>query len=292
MDGVTFADALPRAVRHMEGPVPHGGCVLLMLLCDVIRNHSKVVLTGEGADEMFGGYQRYSIWKKLMWQERMAKLPFSSALPPIWPFKSARRLGDRDLAAYASVYHDFTATRSMFPDLVPAAGAREDASQRFSDFRERLFAVDQTAYLESLLIRQDKMSMAASVESRVPFVHLPVLRAANRIPKNMRVPGKETKPILKRVAESFLPHDLVNRRKIGLWLPYGDWIKDSKALGRYIEAVIEPGSRLAAFGDPKEIRQTALESDNAQVLFRLINVEMWLRSLDDISPLNAEELHA
>lgn len=88
-----YADALPRAVRHMEGPTPHGGCVMLMLLCDEIRRHSKVVLTGEGADELFGGYERYKIWRKLMWQERFSKVLPTALLPPCWPFAGMRRLG-------------------------------------------------------------------------------------------------------------------------------------------------------------------------------------------------------
>ncbi len=78
--GNEFADALPRAVQHMEGPVPHGGCVTLMLLCDRMRESSKVALTGEGADEMFGGYLRYGVWRNLARQDLLARfLPSTAA---------------------------------------------------------------------------------------------------------------------------------------------------------------------------------------------------------------------
>ena len=76
-----FADALPRAVRHMEGPSPHMGCVMLMLLCDRIREVSKVVLTGEGGDEFFGGYDRYGKWRKLNAQESWSRRLPTSLLP-------------------------------------------------------------------------------------------------------------------------------------------------------------------------------------------------------------------
>jgi asparagine synthase (glutamine-hydrolysing) len=162
MDGRAFADALPRAVTHMEGPVPHGGCVMLMLLCERIRTEHKVVLTGEGADEMFGGYRRYADWRRLRWYEWFSRLPFAGRLPDRPPFMGVRRIAGLDMPSYASVYHDWRAMQALFPALLPSVGGdRRRVSAQFSDFRDRLLAVDQSAYLESLLVRQDKMSMAA-----------------------------------------------------------------------------------------------------------------------------------
>ena len=279
-----YAQALPRAVRHMEGPLPHGGCVTLMLLCERIRKHTKVVLTGEGADEMFGGYQRYARWRKTRLQERLARVLPTRILPPLWPVAGIRRMGGLDAAAYASVYHDFQAVQGVFPGLVPKPGAREAASRRFSGFRDRLFAVDQAAYLESLLVRQDKMSMAASVEARVPFVHMPLLRLVNSLPHALRAPGGDTKPLLKRMAERHLPHDLIHRRKIGLWLPYEEWFADAKGAGGYLDDLTGPDSRLAAYAEKG--RLTALVDtcrsgvrSAGLVLERLVGVELWLRSL-------------
>ena len=279
-----FADALPRAVRHMEGPVPHGGCVTLMLLCDRLRAASKVVLTGEGADEMFGGYERYGLWRTLAWQDRLARILPSRLLPPVRPFLGLRRLAGRDAAIYSAVYHDFHAMNALFPGLVPKPGLREATSRRFSDFRDRLFAVDQVTYLESLLVRQDKMSMAASVEARVPFVHLPLARVANRLPRDVRAPGGVTKPLLKRIAARFLDHDAVYRRKIGLWLPYNDWLADGKALGRYLDLLTEPNGKLRAYAKPAHSRASSNASVPASgtvflAMWMLVNVEMWLRSL-------------
>jgi len=279
-----YASALPRAVRHMEGPLPHGGCVTLMLLCERIRKHTKVVLTGEGADEMFGGYQRYARWRKTRWQERLVRLLPARFLPPLWPVAGMRRMGGLDAAAYASVYHDFQSVQRVFPDLVPEPGAREAASRRFSDFRDRLFAVDQAAYLESLLVRQDKMSMAASVEARVPFVHMPLLRLVNSLPHPLRAPGGDTKPLLKRIAERHLPHNLIHRRKIGLWLPYEEWFADANGAGGYLDDLTGSESRLAAYAE-KEKLAALVEKCRAGarsaglVLERLVGVELWLRSL-------------
>jgi asparagine synthase (glutamine-hydrolysing) len=284
VSAVDYARALPRAVRHMEGPLPHGGCVTLMLLCERIRKHTKVVLTGEGADEMFGGYQRYAVWNKIRWQERLARFLPIRFLPPLWPMAGMRRMGGLDAATYASVYHDFRAVQGVFPGLVPRPGARDAASHRFTDFRDRLFAVDQATYLESLLVRQDKMSMAASVEARVPFVHMPLLRLVNNLPHALRAPGGDTKPLLKRMAERHLPHELIHRRKIGLWLPYEEWFADANGAGGYLDDLTGPDSRLAAYAEKGKL--TALVDtcragtrSAGLVLERLVGVELWLRSL-------------
>ncbi len=285
ISAMEYAQALPRAVRLMEGPLPHGGCTTLMLLCERIRDRTKVVLTGEGADEIFGGYQRYALWSKTRWQERLARLLPTRLLPPLWPVAGIRRLGGLDAAVYASVYYDFRAIQKVFPGLVPKPGAREVASRRFSGFRDRLFAVDQAAYLESLLVRQDKMSMAASVEARVPFVHMPLLRLVNSLPHALRAPGGDTKPLLKRIAERHLPHDLIHRRKIGLWLPYEEWFADAKGAGRYLDDLTGPDSRLAAYAEKGKLTglvdtcRTGARSAG-MVLERLVGVELWLRSLE------------
>ncbi len=284
-----FANALPRAVAHMEGPVPHYGCVMLMLLCDRIRETSKVVLTGEGADEMFGGYKRYALWQALRRKGRLARW-----VPPgLWPYlqryREIERYAGRDPAIFGAVYHDFLALNRLFPDLAPEPGAREQASARFNDFRSRMFAADQTAYLESLLMRQDKMAMAASVEARVPFTHLPLARIANRIPHDLRAPGGDTKPILKTIAERYLPSEIIHRRKVGLNLPLDQWAADTKGLGRYIDLIVANDSRLAEFADRK--RLTTLVDDFRQgrpvapngrpPIPHLINLELWLRSIPD-----------
>ncbi len=284
LSAVQFADALPRALRHMDGPSPHLGCVLLMLLCDEIAKQSKVVLTGEGADEFFGGYLRYSEWRKWRWQEMLGNRLPTSLLPSRPPFLGIKRLAGRDATHYASVYHDFQALNRLFPELVPSPGFRGKVSRRFGGFRDRLLAVDQSSYLESLLVRQDKMAMAASVEARVPFVHLPLARLLNRLPHRIRVPGGVTKPLLKKVAERYLPRELLNRRKVGLTLPYADWLAQEDGLGRYLDDLTAPDSRLGAYTDRGKLA-ALVESfrkgkpADSTGLVRLVNIETWLRGI-------------
>ncbi|MEQ8667365.1 MAG: asparagine synthase (glutamine-hydrolyzing) [Rhodospirillales bacterium] len=288
MGGNEFADTLPRAVEHMEGPVPHGGCVMLMRLCDELKSVSKVVIVGEGADEFFGGYERYALAGKTAWQERIGRLVPGGLIPDAWPFKGMKRLSGRDAAAWASVTRNTARVDRIFPGLAPVSGAREDASAKYADFVDRLFAVDQSCYLESLLVRQDKMSMAASVEARVPFVHQPVAKIVNSLPNSVRAPGGITKPLLKKVAERYLPHDLVNRRKIGLVLPYDEWCRDPSGVGRYLELLTDSDGMLGAYADRAELSSSVSrfrsgDPSEDRYMFRLINIELWMRSVRDLA---------
>jgi asparagine synthase (glutamine-hydrolysing) len=286
LSGIDFADAFPRAIARMEGPSPHMGCVLLMLLCERIREHTKVVLTGEGADEMFGGYKRYDLWRRLRRRGRLARLVPKALWPYLRRYREIERFAAGAPEIVAAIYHDQLAVAELFPSLVPAPGAREAEMGRFRDFRERMLAVDQSAYLESLLMRQDRMAMAASVEARVPFTHLPLARIVNRIPPGIRLPGGETKPVLKRIAEEYLPRDLVRRRKIGLNLPLVEWLADANGMGRYLDWLVAPDCRLAAYTEPRRLTRIvesfrAGRRDGLPSLAHLVNLETWLRSLDD-----------
>ena len=279
-----FANALPHAIQHMEGPVPHYGCVMLMLLCQKISEHSKVVLTGEGADELFGGYKRYGIWRNLSRKGQIARLIPSWMWPILQRWREVERYSGRDPAIFGAVYHDFLALNELFPELVPAPGERESVAAKFKDFRERMFAVDQSTYLASLLMRQDKMAMASSVEARVPFTHFPLARIVNSVPLSVRAPGGETKPLLKEIAETLLPNQIIYRRKVGLTLPLEEWVKNTTGLGRYMELLTQPDCKLAAYTDPRRLR-SAVEAfrkcpkTNPIPMPHLINLELWLRSI-------------
>ena len=236
LDGRAFADALPKANHFMEGPVPHLGCAMLMLLCERIQERHKVVLTGEGADEFFGGYDRYRQWQTLARHGAVGRLVPKALWPLIPRYRYLERFSYFDAPLIASVLVDLPALFRAFPDLIPAPGARGEAAARFDDFRDKMLAVDQTAYLGSLLMRQDKMAMAASVEARVPFAHMPLARALNQVPNPIRIPGGETKPLLKDIARKWLPHQVVDPPQGRPDAPdrrlAAGWPRDSGAISR------------------------------------------------------------
>ncbi|URK17327.1 asparagine synthase (glutamine-hydrolyzing) [Thalassospira sp. GO-4] len=278
-----FAAALPRAIHHMDGPTPHFGCVMLLLLCDEIAKKHKVVLTGEGADEFFGGYERYSKWKDLNKFNTIAKIVPSAAWPFLKRYEFIKRFKKWDAAIASSVYFDFLQLHEIFPDFVPSFGHREAVANRFDDFRDRMLAVDQTSYLSSLLMRQDKMAMAAGVEARVPFTHMPLAKVVNSISNKLRVPGGTTKPLLKDIARKWLPPSVIDRRKVGLTLPLEQWLRDDNALGKFVPLLTDSNSCLSTFGSKKSLRRLVDDfharktTSGMPPLAHLINMELWLR---------------
>ena len=284
----SYADALPETINSIEGPSSHGGCVALWLLCKEISKKNKVVLTGEGADEFFGGYERYAIWKKLMWQERLSKLPFIQFFPNKYPFKGIKNFLGRDAAIYSSIYHDLNPLNKIFPEFFPTPFSyRNKISKKFNNFRDRLYSVDQKSYLESLLIRQDKISMASSLEARVPFVHLPLWKILARLPHHIKTPGKITKPVLKFIASKHLPNSLVYRRKNGLLLPYDKWLSDDAGLGRYLEMLTENNAPIKEYADNKKLTdiinlfRKERNYNISGLLNKIINIDLWLRNFSN-----------
>jgi asparagine synthase (glutamine-hydrolysing) len=283
LDESAFADALPRAIDHLEGPSYPAASVMLMLLCERIRPSAKVVLTGEGADEIFGGYQRYASWRKLLALHTISGVPRSS-VPDIWPFRAARQFCGRDVAASAAALVDLEALDTIFPAFRDHRGAREAVSAQLSKFRDRMYAVDRTANLEAMLLRQDRISMAASIESRVPFVDREVVTAADAIPRRLLIPGGVTKPVLKMAAAQLLPTEVVYQRKNGFVLPILRWMTNASGLGRYLDLLDSPNVLLAAYAERRPL-QNAIAAFRRQphqshlFLWRLLNVELWLRSL-------------
>ena len=281
-----FADALPKAIHHMEGPSAHMGCVMLMLLCEQIGKSYRVVLTGEGADELFGGYAWYAQWRRLQLLGRLAPLVPELLWPALNRYSYVRRFSRYQAPVIASVFTNLDSLQAVFPHFMPKPGAREAAAGRFRDFRDKLLAVDQSSYLSSHLLRQDKMSMAASVEARVPFTHYPLAKVINRLPRGIRIHDGDTKPVLKAMARKWLPPEVVDRRKVGLNLPIRVWLGDEKGFGRYLEMLGESNTRIGAYADIKAIRGLVdrFRADETrptfQVLAQCINIELWLRSLD------------
>ena len=160
---------------------------------------------------------------------------------------------------------------------------RLNISKGIKDFRDRMLLIDQKVYLDSLLFRQDKMSMASSVEARVPFAHLPLYKAINKIPNSIKITGNETKPILKRIAEKYLEFENVNRRKIGLTLPIDKMLKNPRSLGRYL-SLFDKNSKISKFTDHKKIKKLIDDyrsnkyQDHSGIM-NFINIELWLRSV-------------
>jgi asparagine synthase (glutamine-hydrolysing) len=142
-----------------------------------------------------------------------------------------------------------------------------------------LSLLDQRNYLVSILNRQDKMSMAASIESRVPFLDYRIVEFSNRMPSAWKMRHLRNKVVLKKVAENFLPQEIISRKKSGFGVPLGQWFRDLKGLGGYVEALLSDGD-LDIYVRRDQLEQFSRMHrsklyDYSDFLWSLINLKIW-----------------
>ena len=275
-----FADLLPKATQALDFPIIHGGSVFLYFLCEHIAKSHKVVLTGEGADELFGGYSRYDIPRVHHLAFKLKQLGMSPDIVPNLPkLRGLKNLMQRDMGIDAGAFDSDVMQDLIHP--LTRQSARYDVPGRFSSLLGQMMAVDQTAYLGSLLERQDKISMAHGVEVRVPFCNHKLFMLINQIRMQDKV-KPVPKAILKALLAKHFPHDFVYRRKNGFKLPFGEWLRDPKGLGLYVGLLTEPGFKAHDFVDHKRSEiiiddHMAGRGDYAKELYALVTFALWAK---------------
>ena len=297
-----FFNALPRLVWHEDEPIVWPSSVSLYFVSRLAAEEVKVVLTGEGSDEMFGGYARYRhyLWNQ-RWQGRYGIVPA--------PLRSAIRsaiAGSGLLAAdlRRKLQHTFIGLdgglESMYLDNFycafpggevdamlrlaapssPYAGFLRYWSERGSEAPlSRMLFADQKTYLVELLMKQDQMSMATSIESRVPFLDHEFVEFSRRVPDRLKLRGKEGKYIVKKAVEDLLPREIVYRPKMGFPTPLKQWLRDPRAEG-ICAALTARDGLLATCCDRRRIeelveRQKSGRYDATDRIWRLLNLQIW-----------------
>jgi asparagine synthase (glutamine-hydrolysing) len=142
----------------------------------------------------------------------------------------------------------------------------------------RLSLLDQESFLVSILHRQDKMSMAASIESRVPFMDYRIVEFANRLSTACKIRGGSGKAVVKQYARTVLPEEIVDRRKSGFGVPLDRWFRENDGLGERIQAL--PDSPRADCFDRAALRRLIAEHrakthDHSELLWTALNLATW-----------------
>src|SRR5215211_5658162 len=247
-----FFDALPRLVWHEDEPVAHPSSVPLYFVSALARQHVTVVLTGEGSDELLAGYGKYPRiawnWRAGTLYERMLPAAARRAVAAGVVARLPGRLGryarrsflamDRTpqsmfLDNFASIrlgeQHQLLSARlraSADPRQAYASSmAYFDAPNGGSTFLDRLLYADIKTYLVELLMKQDQMSMATSIESRVPFLDHKLVEFAAMLPDRWKLSGLTTKRVLREAMRGVLPPSILNRPKMGFPVPFASWVR-------------------------------------------------------------------
>jgi asparagine synthase (glutamine-hydrolysing) len=302
---------LPDLVFHQDEPIADPVCVPLYYVSKLARDSGTIVVqVGEGADEIFSGYENYvrhlRIYEKF-WQHaervplglrRAASAVTRPALEATGRKRAAieliRRLGANEPLFWGGVVvYDET-----FKPRVLSAGLRERMSGRsslevvnkylnhiererpHSDFLSRMTYLELKLRLpELLLMRVDKITMATSVEARVPFLDHHLVEYAMGLPRELKVEGKSGKHILKRALEEILPSDLLYSRKRGFGAPVREWFRNG--LGEWFDShLMNSTMRRREFFDYKFIARLLDEHRRGTRewgfhLWALLNLSLW-----------------
>ena len=303
VSGEQYAEWLPRAIWHHDEPLSHPHSVQLLLLSRLAKQRVTVVLTGEGSDELFGGYRRYRL------PALLDRLPVPSrwlrpGLLLAWPllgnlerlragalFGEVPRAAGKDgggsrvrVEGLAAFVAERQARRLLGagPGDALARRAGADVLAHRPGVLARTLWFDQQTYLQALLNRLDRMTMAASVEGRVPFLDHRVVELAAQLPPALKVHDMETKYLLKRVGARYLPAAITGRRKAGFSVPLASWLRAGGPLADNVALLLEPASASRGYCAPAELSRLVEEHrrgrrNHAEVLWPLINLELWHR---------------
>jgi asparagine synthase (glutamine-hydrolysing) len=271
MDRLTWA--------HDE-PLSHPNSVPMHLIFRYAKEVAgvTVLLSGEGADEVFGGYEWYSVAHR---RDRLRRVPGLRAAARLLPFGK--------LATLARVLHPdyLSLSNALTPPSVVSRLLASDISLPESraallvdDSADQLFVYDQQSYLLPLLQRQDRMSMAAGLEARVPFLDHALVEWANGLDLETKLPGGRRKELLKQMAGSSLPDSIIRRKKVGFAMPLGEWLRAEGTLGHRVKRVLERDSIVRQIADVRIVERLVREHDTRQadhtdLLWSLVALDTW-----------------
>ena len=314
-----FFAALPRLVWHEDEPLAHPSSVALYFVSHLASKHVKVVLTGEGSDEMLAGYGRYRrTLLNLSLGRRYHKLTPSIARETIRNQIEQRmpegRLRQKLMRTFLvlspeleSIYFDNFAvfpapmqqhlltreTRERIHSIDPYAELRR-LLVRTKDLSllDGLLYADIKTYLHELLMKQDQMSMATSIESRVPFLDHKLVEFTASMPDTMKLRGNTTKYVLRESMKGVLPERILSRSKMGFPVPIGSWFRGQfkSIIDEYVlsDRALARGIFAPDFVRGVVARHQAGE-DHAERLWALLNFEIWLRRFFDSEELPSSE---
>ena len=305
-----FMAFLPRYVWHMEEPVNEAPAVALYYVSKLASEHVKVVISGEGGDEAFAGYPHYRYFSMLE-QIKNTAGPLKTVLPGVFQglshlpklgnFTKYAPLANLPMSQYywgktanPHAYFNRIKDKLYSEDFREAINGTANAAATARAYMarvqhqpvlNRLLYVDSKTWLpDDLLIKADKITMANSIELRVPFLDHKVLEFAARLPVDFKMNGAETKYTLKQLFKNRIPPEILNRPKAGFPVPDAYWYRHEL---KHVPGEILLDSRAVSRG---YFRTSEIErlikghqsgTDYGHEIFSLIVLELWHRQFVD-----------
>ncbi len=302
IDNNSYADSLPMLIWYHDEPLHHPSSPLVYFVSKLARQYVKVILTGDGSDELLGGYSRFQIPRAV---SHLAVFPgfiqraLGAALYAA-PGRKVKKMGYylgkplEDIGLYNAMYSSAELVRSILTTNSNGEGlqyrrtllGRPSLSRR--NLTEQTIFLDLKTYVPSALYGVDRMTMANSIEGRVPFLDHQLVEFALKLPLHLKINGTQNKYLLKLLSKQYLPRETIYRQKVGFGTPIDLWFRDKEGIGRYLDIFFE-SQYLEREGIRADRVQTLVKEHRAgtrnhsDLLWNLVNLELWHRIFIDRS---------
>ena len=234
-----YLDAIPKIMYHLDEPTSDPAAISLYFVAKLASRDLKVVLSGEGADEFFGGYNYYreevdyKFYNKIPYGIRHAIGKVAGLFPEVRGFNFLVRRGEKLENSYIGVNRNFSekmARKVLRKNYeLKAIDVTKNVYNEFKDYSniDKMQAIDINFWLmKDILLKADRMTMTSSIEGRVPFIDKEVFSVASKLPFDYKVTKENTKVALREAARKVIPTDAYKKKKIGFPVPIREWIKD------------------------------------------------------------------
>jgi len=298
--GDNISRILERLIYHHDEPFSDAANIPLYLLCKELNGDPRVVLQGDGGDEVFAGYRRYTLLSQSKLWEALSLIKFLVS-PVVFKSQTARRLRrlldafyQNELGLRMALLLTTDTLQSSFVDLISVNWRQKllksdpfsryhCMAKRFSNCDEvqKMLLTDIKILLPDIFLEKvDKSTMAFGIESRVPFLDNDLTDYVFRLPTPMKIQRRRKKYILKRALRGIVPDDILSRPKTGFMVPYGSWLRGP--LSKYSrEVIMDACSGPEAVLNGKKVSRYLLDHQNGStqqngfILWKALNFALW-----------------
>ena len=301
-----FADFLPKFSWHMEEPCCEPQAVALYYVSRLAKDYVKVLISGEGGDEAFAGY---SVYRNMLWLERVKsaigplKAPLAAGISALNHFVKSNRMAKYPSLVnlpFESYYYSRTSGPAAFfnshKSELYSSGFTRFVDEKFStssatrylgngagsSYVNKMLYVDtKTSLPDDLLLKADKMTMANSIELRVPLLDHKLLEFAASLPENLKVNGITTKYLAKMALKDRLPKEIIERKKVGFPVPYDTWMRTE--LKDWVRDILLDRESIQRGYFNKQCIENLIAQDNEthrypKEILSLVALELWHRN--------------
>lgn len=248
-----YMEVIPKIMYHLDEPTSDPAAISLYFVSKLASRDVKVVLSGEGADEFFGGYNYYreevdyKFYNKIPFAIRHLISKVAGIFPEVRGLNFLVRRGEKLEDNYIGVNRNFSykMARKVLKNKydLKASDVTKDTYKEFNGYSNinKMQAIDINYWLmKDILLKADRMTMAQSIEGRVPFIDKEVFSVASVLPINYKVTKENTKVALRDAAKKVIPNDAYKKKKLGFPVPIREWLKEDDVYNEVINTFDSP----------------------------------------------------